>query len=232
MSILKLTNDLLDLIYPKCCAGCKEPLISGEKLICSSCLIELPITEHYKQSDNPVFKLFMGRVTVKSASAFLHFEKGGIVQQMMHNLKYQGQQDLGVYLGRMMGISLKNWSLLSTIDYIIPVPLHPGKLARRGYNQSELLARGLSETTGIPVLTESLVRVANNATQTRKSRFERWENVASIFEINRSELIEHKHLLLIDDVITTGATAEACISKLLGIEGVQVSLLTLAYAKH
>lgn len=224
-------RDLVDIIYPNACLGCRQPLVSQEEILCGQCLSELPKTNFHRIKDNEVEKVFIGRCHLKKATSYLYFSKGGIVQAFMHQLKYKGKKEVGSFFGRMIGQELKKDGFFDDLDYLLPIPLHPKKLAKRGYNQSGMLAAGMAETTGLPVLTDNLVRVAHSETQTKKSRFARWLNVESIFEIKDPTALRNRHLLLIDDVITTGATVEASATKLAAIPGVQVSLLTLARAK-
>ena len=173
--------------------------------------------------------MFWGRVHIQYATAFLFFQKGGQVQTMLHKLKYKNQKEIGIGIGKLIGLELKN-TQLSEIDLIVPVPLHKSKYRKRGYNQSELIAIGLAESMGKPVETKILYRAIANPTQTRKHRYERWTNVEGIFAIKNSERIVNKHILLVDDIITTGATIEASASALLNIENVKVSIFAIAKA--
>ena len=179
--------------------------------------------------ENPVSRIFWGRVNIKAATSFLFFSKMGRVQSLIHQLKYKRQKEVGLLIGKLFGDDLLNSPYYTDIDFIIPVPLHPKKLKTRGYNQSLMIANGLQESMGIEVFT-GLQRKAHSSTQTRKSRYERWENVKDIFEIKEHKRLESKSVLLVDDVLTTGATLEACAQVLLDISGLQISIATLAYA--
>jgi ComF family protein len=192
----------------------------------------LPKTNYHLYNDNPIEKLFWGRVTIFSAAAFYNFGKGGKVQQLIHQLKYKGQKEVGITLGKLYGYELKRSEKFKDIDIIIPVPLHPRKKKKRGYNQSEFFAEGLSKTLKASTDFQTLSRAKESSTQTKKSRFSRWENVESIFQLNDWEPLKGKHILLVDDVITTGATLEACAQTLLQIPNVKVSIATIAHAHN
>jgi ComF family protein len=180
--------------------------------------------------DNPVAQLFWGRCMIEKAAAFSFYNKGSRIRNLIHNLKYKGIREIGYELGRIYGLSLKASGFTKDIDLIIPVPLHPGKKRIRGFNQSETISIGIADATHLPVDTESLARVMVSATQTKRSRYERWTNVEGIFRIIEPQTIMSKHILLVDDVITTGSTIESCANELLKIEGVKVSVAALAFA--
>jgi ComF family protein len=223
-------GDFLALIYPKICVGCGNSLWRKEVVICHSCAYRLPETGFHMEPDNPVSQLFTGRIAVHSAAAFLLYNKGSRVQSLVHALKYKGRKDVGVYLGKRYGSRLKESPLFAGISLIIPVPLHRKKYMKRGYNQSERFAAGLGSALGIPVDVHNLVRTKATETQTRKSRFRRWENVADIFILRDPERLRGTHILLVDDVITTGATLESCITAFSAVPGIRVSIATIAAA--
>ncbi|MDP4207424.1 MAG: ComF family protein [Bacteroidota bacterium] len=226
MSIL---SNLLNLFYPRLCAACDDTLYRNEPFLCTGCHYNLPRTNFHKNDENDVAKIFWGRVPVQYATAFYHFQKGGLVQNLMHKLKYKGQKEIGSELGKIIGKELCQ-SNFNEVDVIVPVPLHKSKLRKRGYNQSECIAVGIAEAMNKPMDISTLYRAKANATQTRKHRFERWTNVESIFALKHPETIANKHILIVDDVVTTGATLEACANALLQAENVKVSIVTLAYA--
>lgn len=228
-SISGFASSFIHLFYPRVCHGCGGDLVTGELKICLSCRQLLEPTDFSSRKENIVFRNMAARVPVESATSFYYFTKGGIVQNLLHELKYKGKKDLGIYLGALFGQYILQFDHYQNIDAIVPVPLHERKMKKRGFNQSEQLAIGLSEALGIPIFRHLLVRAEFTATQTNKTRVERWENVESAFALNNSHLIKGKHILLVDDVITTGATLEACARKLMTIEGVKISLGTLAY---
>ncbi len=224
-------SDLASLFFPKNCAVCGKVLHRQEEILCTSCYYKLPVTNFENHYDNPVMEIFKGRLPLVSATSFLFFSKGGMTQQLIHKLKYKGRQDVGIYMGKMFGNRLNQSPLFRRADLIIPVPLHAKKEHTRGYNQSLMLARGLALHMQAQVMPRVLFRKTYTATQTKKSRYERWENVKDIFEIRNGHRLEGKQVLLVDDVITTGATLEACGNKLLTIPGVQLSIASLAYAE-
>lgn len=218
------------LIYPELCLSCGTALNAGEKLICLECRFSLPKTDFHLIKDNPAEKIFWGRVPVQMAASYLHFEKKSGIQSILHHLKYRGKKEIGRMLGHWYGLDLKK-SEIPRFDMIIPVPLHPSKFRSRGYNQSEWFGKGLSESLGIPVVTDNLVRIRKSESQTRKSRFNRWQNVSGIFAVQYPERLINRHILLVDDVITTGATLEACAQTILALNcGAKISMVTLAFA--
>jgi ComF family protein len=227
--MMSYLNSLLDILFPRTCAGCNNSLATGENLICTECIIQLPKTGYWNDTDNPVARIFWGRVYLYNVSAFLHFQKGGRLQNMIHNLKYKNNKEIGTFLGKIYGHELKN-SPNADVDIIVPVPLHKSKFRKRGYNQSEYIARGISEVLKLPVITNAIERKIASESQTRKSRFERWENVRNIFQVIEPESFSDKHILLVDDVVTTGATLEACAMAILEVPGTKISVATLAFA--
>jgi ComF family protein len=227
-TLLNYIEDLISLLYPEICNACGKPLHKHESLICNYCKVKLPITNFHLQQENPIEKIFWGRVPVEKAGAFLYFHKGNRVQQLMHNFKYKGKKEIGVLIGSIYGQELSKSNTFSDADLIIPVPLHPSKLKKRGYNQSEYFAQGISNITKIPYNSNILLRTVASSTQTKKNRFERWQNVETIFNVVDSDLIANKHIILVDDVITTGATIEACTYTLLKAAPCKVSFLALA----
>ena len=223
-----MINDFFNLIFPKLCSACSGALLKNEKIICISCVVNLPKTNFHKDKDNPVNKVFWGRVDVEMASSFYLFSKKSKVQNLLHNLKYRGVKEVGSVLGELFGFELNNSKFYKDIDFIVPVPLHQNKLKKRGYNQSEWIAIGLSKSMKVPVNIDSLYRRSDSETQTKKSRYKRWENVGEIFGLANNNL-EGKRILLVDDVVTTGATIEAC-AQLLIQQNCKVLVATIAYA--
>lgn len=224
-------TDFLNLFFPNQCQACGKPLIRNENIICLSCLYKLPRTNFERHENNPISRIFWGRANIHSATSFLFFNKGGNVQKLIHQLKYKGNTETGKYLGVLFGNDLNKSSLFNSIDLIIPVPLHKKKLHKRGFNQSDVIAEGIGQAMHIPAYIDTLHRIEYTDTQTKKSRYKRWENVKGKFGLVDSEELESKHILLIDDVLTTGATLEACAQTLLEIPQTKVSVATLAYAQ-
>lgn len=223
-------SDVLELIFPSLCISCSERLISQEKYLCFNCWQDLPVTNFHKNNDNKVAQLFWGRVEIEHATAFFSYKKGSNYQNLIHFIKYKGLKELGFETGRRFGFALLESDAFRSIDIIVPVPLHPKKQKQRGYNQSSCIAEGIANTLHKPVSTNNLFRKIFTSTQTRKNRFERWQNVDGIFGINTPEKFAGKHILLIDDVVTTGSTLEACAYQLLKLPHTKVSIATLAFA--
>jgi len=202
----------------------------NENLICTECYVTIPRTHFHTLDDNPVSQIFWGRCMIERAAVFSYYNKGSRIRNLIHNMKYKGIKEVGYELGRIYGNSLKGSEFILDVDVIIPVPLHPSKKRMRGFNQSECISSGIADATGLAVDNVSLARITGSSTQTKRSRYDRWTNVEGIFTVTDPGLIKGKHILLIDDVITTGATIESCAGELLKIEGVKVSVAALAYA--
>lgn len=223
-------DDFLSLIYPRLCYACGQPLFANEEVVCFPCRTSLPQTHYHEQPDNPAAQVFWGRCELEAVAGYYFFRRGNKVQHLLHALKYHNAPEVGVLAGRIYGSLLKDAQGFSHASCIIPVPLHPKKQKIRGYNQSEVFANGLSQSMGIPVNTTSLIRSVASETQTRKSRFKRWENVKTIFALGDAEQVKGKHVILVDDVITTGATIEACVNVLKAVEGITISVASIAVA--
>jgi ComF family protein len=228
--ILHFFDDFVDLLYPRVCPCCGQNLLNHEKLICNKCLYFIPKTNFHQFKDNPVAQLFWGRINIENATAYYFFDKGSKFQALIHNMKYRGQKEIGYEMGRVFGNELKASDVFNKIDLVIPVPLHARKQKIRGYNQSEWIARGIGERMEKPVDTSTLYREVESETQTNKTRYERWKNVENIFRLKNEDNLKEKHILLVDDVITTGSTLEACAKVILDIENTKVSVATLAIA--
>jgi ComF family protein len=225
-----MINDFISLIFPNVCEACGNSLLKQEDVICTFCTYNLPKTNFHSSKINPISLLFIGRTDLHAASAFYSFTKEGKVQQLLHQLKYNGKTHIGYFIGKQYGMELKACEDFNSINTIIPVPLHPKKLKKRGYNQSEYFAKGLAESLNVGTNFEALVRVVATESQTKKSRYERWENVELVFQLQETAVLEGKHILLVDDVITTGATLEACAQALHQIKDVKISVAAIAYA--
>ena len=228
--LYNLWDDFISLLFPRLCYACGNQLMRNENLICTECFVVIPRTNYHFIEDNPVAQLFWGRCLIEKAAAFSYYNKGSRIRKLIHNMKYNGIREIGYDLGRLYGLSLKTSGFINDIDIIIPVPLHPVKKRIRGFNQSETISMGIADATHLPVDLKSLARVLVSATQTKRSRYERWTNVEGIFQVLDSQTIMGKHVLLVDDVITTGSTIESCTNELLKIEGVKVSAVALAFA--
>lgn len=222
--------DMLELFFPTLCVACGERLVSQEKFLCVPCWSDLPVTNYHNTPDNKVAQLFWGRAKVEYATAYFSYKKGSNYQHLIHYTKYKGLKDLGFETGKRFGAVLRESEFFNSIDLIVPVPLHPKKQKLRGYNQSEWIANGIAETMNKPVSVQNLQRNLHTSTQTSKTRFERWQNVENIFEVTNRDEFMGKHILLIDDVVTTGSTLEACLLELLKVEQTRVSIATLGFA--
>ncbi len=227
-----MLNDFISLIFPQVCVSCGNSLYKNEQTICTYCVYHLPKTNFHLDNDNPIAKIFWGRINIHSAGSFYGFNKGGRVQRLIHQLKYKGRKEVGFTVGKLYGYELKKCDNFNTVDTIIPVPLHPKKIKKRGYNQSESFAEGLAASMEVESDFKTLFRAYESETQTKKSRFNRWQNVESIFQLKDWTALEGKHILLVDDVVTTGATLEACAQVLMQIPRIKISVATIAYASN
>jgi ComF family protein len=225
-----LWDDFISLLFPRLCYACGNHLLRNENLICTECYVLIPRTNFHTDENNPVAKLFWGRCMIEKAAVFSFYNKGSRIRNLIHNLKYKGIKEIGYELGKIYGRSLAASGFTENIDVIIPVPLHPSKMRIRGFNQSVTISMGLADSTRLPIDVKSMERSLISATQTKKSRYERWANVEGIFRVSDPSPLKGKHILLVDDVITTGSTIESCTNELLKIEGVRVSVVALAFA--
>jgi ComF family protein len=222
-------QSVLHLFFPYTCCGCGSDLLTENILFCIHCQSSMPITHFEYHTANPIEKIFWGRVQIHSAAAHLYFTSGSQVQHSLHLLKYKGRKEIGIYFGQQMGESLKQSSRFSDCEIIIPLPLYAAREKKRGYNQAFMIANGISQKLKIPVLNDVVSRIKKTETQTHKSRIQRWKNMESTFEISARLQISGKHVLLVDDVVTTGASLEACAQVLLDCPGVKVSIACLAH---
>lgn len=227
-----LVHDLVSLFYPRVCLACGNVLYKSEQILCFPCLYHLPKTNFHLKADNACMQQFWGKIDFKAAASCYYFTKAGKVQHLIHQFKYKGYKEIGSYIGQLYGPELKKSPDFETISAVVPVPLHPRKQAKRGYNQAEWFALGLSEGMKITLDTTTLIRSKASETQTRKSRFMRYENVKEIFEVTDTSRLAGQHVLLVDDVITTGSTLEAAGNALLSIPGISVSVASIACATH
>lgn len=227
MKLNELLNQFASLFFPDVCVICGDELLPGEEGACLKCLYKLPKTNNFLEPDNYAEKLMAGRIPFERIASYCVYTKGGILPPLIYHLKYHHRKRIGLLLGRMFGKDLLGSDFLNPIELIVPVPLHPEREKKRGYNQALIIAQGLSEATRIPVSVGSLLRVVCNPTQTKRSKTQRWENVKNIFKVADPKSLEGKHLLLVDDVITTGSTIEACGMALMACNGVKISVAAL-----
>lgn len=229
---ISLWSRLLDLVSPRLCAVCGRRLTVTERTLCAVCNLHLPRTGfQHDPLRNVMAKLFWGRIPVERVAALFFYEAGSEVGSMVYDLKYHDHPEIGIDMGRIMGREFMGDGFFEGIDIIVPVPLAKKRQRQRGYNQSLMLAKGVSEVTAIPVFNKVLRRNKFEGSQTQKGRWERMENVENVFELTDAASLQGRHVLLIDDVVTTGATMVACARELLRVQGVTLSLLALGYAK-
>lgn len=227
--MISLFDDVFNLFYPELCSICEKQLVKGEKTICISCMSDLPVTNFCKLINNNVEISFYGRIPVEEATSLFYFHKKGKVQKLIHQLKYKGNQQIGVILGDWLGENMLLSPRFKDLDCIIPVPLHPNRLKKRGYNQVTTFGQHLSNKLKIPLIDNVLIKISASKSQTKKGRFDRSDNVNEKFEMIDHEILKNKHILLIDDIITTGATLEACSLQLLQSDNIKISIATMAY---
>jgi ComF family protein len=223
-------KNLLNIFFPKVCYGCSHLLADNESFICTQCRHDLPVTNYHLNADNSIEKIFYGRVQLINVTALLLFEKKGIVQHLLHNLKYKGHEDIGMFLGQWLGHELAAVENYRDIDIIIPVPLHKKKQRKRGYNQVANFGIEIAKALNAHYLDNVLIKISDTKTQVFKKRIARWNDENEIFTIENNVLIEGKHVLLVDDIITTGATIEACVNVLNRAKNVKISVATMAIA--
>lgn len=225
----KIINDINSILLPRVCFGCSAHLSGGEHLLCTVCRHDLPLTEYNFSEENPVDRTFYGRVRIKKASSFLLFSKYGMVKTLLHHLKYKNQENIGTFLGSWYGGILSKDKGLNAVDFVVPVPLHPKKLRKRGYNQVDAFAKQLASHLNATFSNQILVKTANTRTQTKKNRIFRWQNAQDLYEMVNSTTLQDKTVLLVDDVITTGATIEACAKALQKANGITIYVATMAF---
>jgi len=225
-----MLKNLFNLFFPKVCLSCTNMLTDNEMYICTSCRHDLPITNFHFEDPDQVKKVFYGRIKLENATSLLRFQKKGMVQQLMHNLKYKGHQEVGNFLGSWLGKELSGIAEYEDIDVVIPVPLHKKKLKKRKYNQVSVFAKEIAKSLNIVCYENVLIKINNSASQVKKNRLARWNSKDEIFSVQNLNLINNKHILLVDDIITTGATIEACAYQLLKAKNVKISVASMAIA--
>ncbi|WP_010227510.1 ComF family protein [Gillisia marina] len=222
-------QDLINLFYPNICQICDTELHKNQNIICTNCVNELPVTNFHLDNENPVKKVFYGRLPIHNATSLLIFKKKGSVQKLIHRLKYRGHREIGTYLGAWLGAELAFTDSYKDIDLVIPVPLHKKKLRSRGFNQVEEFGKEIAKAMNIQYVDDVLLKKSFSSTQTLKTRIARWGNIEESFVLVNPEKIKNKHILLVDDLITTGATLEACADAILEAENVKISIATMAF---
>lgn len=223
-----MLKDLLRILFPDLCIHCGTPLVGDEKYLCTHCLTEIAWTHQAAIPNNETELRLAGRIPCQAAATLMTFKKGSVAQSIVHHIKYHSITSLGIQYGRLLGKELKSSGRFNHLDYIVPVPLHWLRKMRRGYNQSELISKGIAQELGIPVVKRNLRRKKYTQTQTHKSRDERQRNMQAVFTVRNPELFQNKHILLVDDIITTGATTESCYQTLQSIANFRISVTALA----
>lgn len=226
-----MLKKLINLFFPIVCESCQNLLLDNEKLICIECRHNIPITNHLDYKKNEAYKKFDGKIPIEHASSMMYYHKKGIGQHLIHRLKYKNRPEIGTLLGEWHSQDLSKLEIIKTVDYIIPVPLHKKRLKKRGYNQIDTFCHALSEELKIPVNKEILFRKEYSVTQSKKGLVERNNVLKTTFECKKDEQLNNKHFLLVDDVLTTGATLEACGRTLLSIPGTKISIVTIGFSQ-
>lgn len=222
-----LRESILHLAFPHICEGCSTDIVDANHYLCLQCRDQLPETHFQSHADNPVEKIFWGRLPLTAATASYYFTKGATLQHLLHQFKYKGQQRLGFYLGQLMGSQLINNPRFQEVTALVPLPLFPKKERQRGYNQAMVLCEGISDVWQRPIIKNAVIRASATESQTRKNRMERWQNMENRFELNDKAALAHQHILLVDDVVTTGATLESCGRAILEAANARLSIATL-----
>lgn len=224
-------HSVLDVIFPRSCAVCGNTLLSHENHICTACSIDIPCTRYHELKFNPMEQLFAGKILIEKAVGYFFYEKDNPYSNIIHEMKYRNMPQLGQYFASTYAKTLIQSGLFSDIDFIIPVPIHHKKEIKRGYNQSEYIARGFAEVLKAPVLTDIIIAIKEHETQTHKGILERWQNTQGIFTAQNTEILNGKHVLIVDDVVTTGATLLSAALTIANIPGIKISLATLGVAR-
>lgn len=227
----EIRKNLLNVLFPVFCNGCTKLLLKNENIICTLCLHKLPFTNHHLIKETELEKVFYGIIPFEFGASVLYFSKKGITQNLIHNLKYRNRQEIGTFLGDLYAKELINNETIKNIDFIIPVPLHKKRLHKRGYNQVTTFCKSIEKNLTIPILDDVLVKTQHLKSVTDKSKEGRLRHNKNVFAIENQERIEGKHVLIIDDVFTTGATIEACANQILKIKNTKISILTMAYSQ-
>ena len=232
LPLKEIKNALLHLAFPHVCESCGTDALQSDHLLCLKCLSSLPETNFHLHPNNPIEKIFWGRIPITNATAQYYFTKESMMQHLMHQFKYKGNKDIGRYLGKLMGWSLAASNRFSFVDALVPLPLHKSKEHKRGYNQATVLCEGISSVLNKPVLRNVVVRPDQTETQTKKGRIPRWQSMEGKFKLTADNMLQGQHVLLVDDVVTTGSTLEACGNEILKAENVQLSIATLCFSFH
>ena len=229
-NLKSIYNATTHLFFPHVCTGCGSDILKVDNLLCFKCIYDLTHTGYENFPNNPTEKIFIGRVPIVAATSQFYFSKGQLLQHLVHDFKYKGNKEIGLYLSKIMGEKMLASTRFNNIDYLIPLPLFANKEYKRGFNQAAVICDGMALAMNIPVLKNIVTRVKFTETQTKKNRSDRWGNVEESFSVTNTALLENKHIMLVDDVITTGATIDACAQKISKIQGTKISIATLTVA--
>jgi ComF family protein len=221
-------NDFIHLFFPHLCTGCGSDILNLDHQLCLHCIADLPYTNFFEHPGNPVERKFYGRLHLANAASGYFLSKNSMMEALIYELKYKGNKAIGYYMGERLGSLLTN-SRYNDVDLLVPLPLNPKRQRKRGYNQSEILCRGITAVWSRPIIDNAVIRKVNTETQTHRGRINRWENMDGVFAVVEPAVLENKHVLLVDDVVTTGASLEACGSEILKVSGTTLSIATLAY---
>jgi ComF family protein len=227
----QIHENLLNVVFPAYCNGCSKLLLKNEKIICTLCIHNLPLTHHHLLKETEIHKVFYGLIPFEFGASLLYFRRKGIAQNLMHNLKYKNQQEIGTYLGDYFSKDLLDLTIFKDIDWIIPVPLHKKRFHERGYNQVTTFCESLEKNLSIPIINDVLVKSVHLKSQIQKSKATRLETIKNVFKIENAHKIEEKHILLVDDIFTTGATIETCAKEILKIKDTKISIITIAFTQ-
>jgi ComF family protein len=228
--IENISNSISHLLFPHNCLGCATDILNDDDSICARCAAELPITNYFKSANNPVEKIFFGRLKVENGGATFYYTKDSLIQHLMVQLKYKGTKEVGYYFGRLMGTELKKENRFNDVDAFIPLPLNEKKEFKRGYNQAMEICKGIASVWQKPIINNAVARTIFTETQTHENRINRWLNMEGVFAIDNQKAIEGKHILLVDDIITTGATLESCGAEILKVANTKLSIACAACA--
>lgn len=228
IALTNITSSIAHLLFPHNCLGCATDMLNASDLLCSRCTTELPSTHYFKTANNPIEKTFYGRLKVENAAAAFYFSKHSLIQHLLQQMKYKGNKDAGILLGKLLGYELLKHNRFNDVELLVPLPLNAKKEFKRGYNQSMLICEGIANVWQKPIQKDAVIRTIFTETQTNKSRINRWENMDGVFAIANENALANKHILLVDDVITSGATLEACGSQILKVANTKLSIACVA----
>ncbi|MFP5039638.1 ComF family protein [Parasediminibacterium sp. JCM 36343] len=228
-TIKSYLSDFTHLLYPHNCEGCGTDVLDNGNFLCAKCFYELPETGFFTVADNPVEKKFYGRLKVEQAASSYYFTKNSLLQRLVYELKYKGNMQMGLYLGKLVGYQLQDNNRFDAIEALVPMPLNAKREKKRGYNQAQLICEGIASVWQKPIISHAVSRAVATTTQTKQNISSRWENVDGAFAISNADALKGKHIALVDDVITTGASVEACGSEMVKIPGVRLSVIGVGF---